>query len=105
MNTIVEICEKNGVPKKDLKMYSASNKFLTIERKNEKVVGLKLFGKLQYILLEIPLTKFQAEYKTELLFTKGSQNEKDCTRVFTKNPSDLWNFEKCIVKKNKWNQN
>lgn len=103
LNTVVEICEKNDVPKKDLKMYSASNKLLTIERKGEKVVGLKLFGKLQYVLLEIPFTKFQSEYKTELLFTEGNQSERDCTRVFTENPSDLWNFEKCIVKKKQRN--
>lgn len=102
INTAVEICEKNGISKKNLSLYKNS-KLLSIKKNNsdttDTVVSFKLYGKLQYTLLNIPFEKFESECKTDIKHTASSKSEGNYTRVLTENPQQLWEFEKYIIKK------
>lgn len=102
LNTVVEILEKNGIKKSEIGMIYTS-KFLRLYDKREDRfsfdIRIKMYGKLKYVLLDIPLSRFESESDTEIKYTEGSSDEKGKTRLFTENPQQLWRVEKYIVNK------
>lgn len=96
INTAVEICEKNGISKKDLTLYKNSTLLSIIKNKYDTVVSFKLYGKLQYALLLVPFDKFENECQTEIKHTASTKSEGNYTRVFTENSQQLWEFQKYI---------
>lgn len=95
INTAVEICEKNGTSKKGMILKSGS--LLSIVDKDyNTIVSFKLYGKLQYVLLNVPFDKFENECQTEIKHTASTKSEGNYTRVFTENPQQLWEFQKYI---------
>lgn len=102
LETIIKILEKNGVKKSDMGLQRSSKYLKIFDKSIEKsdfYIKLKLYGKLQYVLLEIPIEKFEIECKTNIKHTAGSSNEFGMTRLFTEDPEQLWGFEKYLVKK------
>lgn len=98
INTVVEICEKNGISRKDLTL-SKNSKFLSVIQNSRTIIEFKLYGRLQYALLQIPFSDFESECNTEIKYTPSVKSEGDRTRIFTENAQQLWEFEKYIVKK------
>ena len=80
-----------------------TSKFLRLYDKREDRfsfdIRIKMYGKLKYVLLDIPLSRFESESDTEIKYTEGSSDEKGKTRLFTENPQQLWRVEKYIVNK------
>lgn len=100
LNKVVEICELNNIKKSELCMYKSTKFFEIYTAESGKVfVQLKLYGKLQYILLDVPLETFDAECKTKIKHTTGSANEGNKTRLFIDNPDQLYKFSKYFIKK------
>ena len=101
LKTVVEILESKGINKSDMGL-KYSSKYLEIyDNQIDKYrfhIRIKMYGKLQYVLLEVPLKKFESECNTDVKHTEGSTNERGMTRVFTENPQQLWDFEKFFVK-------
>lgn len=95
INTAVEICEKNGISKKDLTLYKNS-KLLSIIKDKNPIISFKLYSKLQYTLLKVPFEKFESECTTNIKHTACTKSEGEGTRVFTENPEQLWEFQKYI---------
>lgn len=102
LNTIVNICEKSNINKSQLSMRT-SGTLLVIEKNNEQLVSIKLNGKLQYVLLQIPFEKFEEKYPTEIKHTPSSKSEGNYTRLFTTSSEQLWQFESAIIKKSQKN--
>ena len=98
LNVIIEILEKNGIDPKKLSMYFKSS-LLVISNNTQQIIAVKLNGKLQYVLFEIPFAKFESEYQTIHKSTPSIKSEGDRTRVFLENPQQLWEFEALIAKK------
>ena len=96
INTAVEICEKNGISKKNLTLYKNSSLLSIIKNSSDTVVSFKLYGKLQYVLLMVPFEKFENKCQTDIKHTVSSKNEGHYTRIFTENPQQLWEFQKYI---------
>ena len=95
INTAVEICEKNGMSKKDLTLYKNS-KLLSIIKDKNPIISFKLYSKLQYTLLIVPFDQFESECKTDIKHIASPKSEGNYTRVFTENPQQLWEFQKYI---------
>ena len=95
INTAVEICEKNGISKKDLTLYKNS-KLLSIIKDKNPIISFKLYSKLQYTLLIVPFDQFESECKTDIKHTASPKSEGNYTRVFTENSQQLWEFQKYI---------
>ena len=107
LNTVVEILEKHGI-KKSYMGLKYTSKYLEVydnrEGRNNFDIRIKMYGKLQYVLLEVPISEFQEECKTEIKYTEGNTSERGMTRIFTENPGQLWEFEDFFVnKKRYWN--
>ena len=100
LSVIIAICEKNSISKKQLSMHSNGN-LLVIEYCGNTLVSLKLNGRLQYVLFEIPFVSFSEKYSTDLKVTAGVKSEGDTTRVFTDSADQLWEFEQLIANKRK----
>lgn len=103
LNTIVSICEKSGINRSQLSMRTSRTTTIIIEKNNETVVGFKMDGKLQYVLLQIPFEQFEANYPTEIKHTPSIKSEGNCTRLFVTNTEQLWQFESVIIKKRQRN--
>lgn len=100
INKVVEICEKNGIKRKALYM-NEKNNLLVVNINSRPIISLKLHGRLQYALFNIPLSKFDAQFETEIKHTESIRSEGNGTRVFVDSPEQLWEFEQLIVKKRK----
>ena len=100
INKVVEICEKNGIKRKNLYMCQKNN-LLVVTTNSQTVISLKLYGKLQYALFDIPLSNFDAQCQTAIKHTESVKSEGNGTRVFVDSPEQLWEFEQLIVKKHK----
>lgn len=101
LKTVVEILEKNGINKSDMGLKYTSKYLEVYDKRIDKYkfhIRIKMYGKLQYVLLEVPIRKVEAECKTGIKYTEGSTNERGMTRIFTENPQQLWDFEKFFVK-------
>lgn len=102
LNTVVEILEKNGIKKSEMGM-DYTSKFLRLYDRREGRfafdIRIKMYGKLKYVLLDVPLSRFEAECNTDIKHTEGSSDERGKTRLFTENPQQLWDFEKYLVNK------
>ena len=102
LNTVVEILEKNDIKKAEMGM-DYDSKFLKIYDKREGRfafdIRIKMYGKLKYVLLDVPLSRFENECNTDIKHTEGSSDERGKTRLFTENPQQLWDFEKYLVNK------
>lgn len=95
LEEIVKICEENGISKSKLTM-SRNSQYLTIESKYWIIARLKLYAKLQYILLNIPFSEFDAKSNTNIKYTPALQSERDFTRVFPETPEQLWQLKDYI---------
>ena len=103
LNAIVSICEKSGISRSQLSIRTSRGAMIIVEKNSETVVGFKLDGKLQYVLLQIPFEQFEANYPTEIKHTPSIKSEGNCTRLFVTNTEQLWQFESVIIKKRQRN--
>lgn len=103
LNAIMSICEKNSVNHSQLSMRASRTGMIIVEKNNETVVGFKLDGRLQYVLLQIPFEQFEANYSTKIKHTPSIKSEGNCTRLFVTNTEQLWQFESVIIKKRQRN--
>lgn len=101
LNAIVSICEKSGISRSQLSIRTSRGAMIIVEKNSETVVGFKLDGKLQYVLLQIPFDQFEANYPTEIKHTPSIKAEGNCTRLFITNTEQLWEFELLIANKPK----
>lgn len=90
VSRIAEIC-------KDLKINSnlymiPNTKILRISKHGELIIGLKLYSKLQYVILNIPYEQFIKKYNTDIKCTKSPKSEGDYTRLFIDDPEQLESF-------------
>ena len=83
LNTVVEILEKNGIKKSEMGM-DYTSKFLRLYDRREGRfafdIRIKMYGKLKYVLLDVPLSRFEAECNTDIKHTEGSSDERGKTR-------------------------
>ena len=67
-------------------------KILRINKQGEMIIGLKLYSKLQYIVLNIPYEQFIKKYNTDIKSAKSPKSEGDYTRLFIDDPEQLESF-------------
>ncbi len=92
LEEIVKICEANGISKKIMSMYKNSS-YVSIEANNIFVARLKLFSKLQYVLLNVPYQVFCNNSNTSMKFSQAGKGQEKYTRVFPETPEQLWELK------------
>ena len=95
LEEIVKICEENGISRTKLSM-SRNRQYLTIGSKYQIIARLKLYSKLQYVLLNIPYSEFIRNCSTSIKHTPAQQSESEFTRIFPETPEQLWQFKEYI---------
>lgn len=100
---IINLCDKTGLKHNKLSL-SANSKILSVNYDSQSFIGIKMYGKLQYIILYTPFSEFKNIYNTEIKCTESSKTEGDYTRVFITAPEQLSEFEDYFTarKKKKW---
>ena len=73
---------------------------LFIDYKGSFIIGLKLFGKLQYVLLNFLFVKFKRKYYyIDIKSSESSKSEGDYTRLFVDNPQQLYDIKMYFISK------
>lgn len=88
---ILSICKQTGVDIKKLSMRSYTA-MLSIFFDYKFLAGIKISGKLNYIVLNLPYEEFKKTYPTEIKAAASPKSEGDYTRVFTAAPAQLSEF-------------
>lgn len=92
LEEIVKICEANGIDIKNMSMYKNSS-YLSIEANGIFIARLKLFSKLQYVLLNVPYQDFCNNNNTSIKYSQAGKGQEKYTRVFPETPEQLWELQ------------
>lgn len=89
---VVKQCDDIGLDHNKLTL-SANTTIVTVNYDYSSLVGIKMYGKKQYLLFYTPYDNFTKQFSTEIEATAASKNEGNTTRVFTTDPAQLSEFK------------
>lgn len=80
---------------------TTNSRMICINNGNIFIIGLKLYGKLQYIVLNIPYEQFLKKYNINIECAKSPKSEGDYTRLFVNDPEQLESITDYFRNRNK----
>ena len=93
---VIKILEESDADISSVYVSQSKNLF-TIRCFQSELCAIKVGGRLQYLLINVPLDEFKESYQTNLLTTFASQAEGDKTRVMIQSPEDLQEFRDGLI--------